>query len=395
MKELKKVYIKRSDGEEYYVDLDAKNNEQDERINANAQAISENSQNDESMKDEILRRVAELQLSIGDQIDALRETLVTKEEYEQKETELNARLEDLTNNIDTLKTAGILTDSLQQEVKALADVVSTKKSNVVTNVTELDSTTYTANEDVTLYTTDTLTKSLTVTGKNVDINDFKINNNVLKVSASGIINFDKFVSTGIQDKATQGNANVSINNSNLVRIVNSKFLNSGYNTLEIGLTSTSKPSNIVIDNCEFGDTSNNSVSIFNTANDCNITIKNCKFGTVSNVLRLSNRDNVNFTVNIINCDFTDVESLSPEYRSIIVCQDYSDKTPEAIQESNRFAPEKAHINFVNCTLKGEKLTELQLGTGENKPNSLVYVHTAEGNIEYEGNETRYPAVTVS
>lgn len=385
MRDLKKVYIKKTDGSEFLIDLESKDLNQDERIQSNTDLINENTANDLSVKDEILQKLTELQDSMNARIDEL-------------QTASNEKLETIENNVQTiennvhaLQTASVLTDSLVTEVQALAKVVDSKKANVeVTTMSSGDST-VNSQDDVIVTSDATITSPLNVTALNVEVSDLSIENNVSNIVSSGIVNLNGFVSTGTQNRQSQGNANIKINNSDLVRIVNSKFLNVGYNSLEIGLSATSKPKNVVIEHCEFGDTSNNSILIFNTDDNAVITVKDCKFGAVSNAIRLSNRDNVHLTLNVIDCDFTEIDT-DPAWRSVIICQDYIAKTVDDAVTANRFSPDKIKINFVNCTLRGQKLTEVVTGVGEGKENSLLYVWNSAN--EYVNDEGFIPEITV-
>lgn len=392
MKELKKIYITKSDGSEYYIDLESKDGSQDERIQANTDLINANTEADNANKDEILSRLQELETAVNNRFAELQETSLKREDLDDLENTVNDRLQGIENSVDALTQASILTDSLATEVQALAKVVDSKKADVAVTTMSTGDSTLNSQDDVVVTSDSTITSPLNVTALNVEINDLAIENNVSNVVANGIVNLNNFISTGTQNKQTQGNANVKINNSDLVRIVNSKFLNVGYNSLEIGLSATSKPKDVVIDHCEFGDTSNNSILIFNTDDNAVVTVKDCKFGAVSNAIRLSNRDNVHLTLNVIDCDFTDVDT-DPAWRSVIICQDYTAKTVDDAVTANRFSPDKIKINFVNCTLRGQKLTEVVTGVGEGKENSLLYVWNSAN--EYVTDENSVPKITIA
>ena len=78
---------------------------------------------------------------------------------------------------------------------------------------------------------------------------------------------------------------------------------SAYNGVDVGLTYGLAKS-VTIDNVDFdGHFVNNAISVYAMANNGVITISNCHFADVSNVLRLSNRTNCKYTVNLINCTF--------------------------------------------------------------------------------------------
>lgn len=392
MKELKKIYVYKPDGSEYYIDLEAKDGSQDEKIQNNTDLINANTEADQANRDDILARISELENAVNARIAELQDSSLTKNDLNELENVVNDRLQNIENSVDALTQASILTDSLTTEVQALAKVVDSKKADVAVTTMSSGDSTLNSQDDVIVTSNATITSPLNVTANNIEINEFAIENNVTNVVANGIVNVNGFASTGTQNRQTQGNANVKINNSDLVRIVNSKFLNVGYNSLEIGLSATSKPKDVVIDHCEFGDTSNNSILIFNTDDNAVITIKDCKFGAVSNAIRLSNRDNVHLTLNVIDCDFTDVDT-DPAWRSVIICQDYIAKTVDDAVTANRFSSDKIKINFVNCTLRGQKLTEVVTGVGEGKENSLLYVWNSAN--EYVNDENSIPKITIA
>lgn len=150
--------------------------------------------------------------------------------------------------------------------------------------------------------------------------------------------------------------------------------------------------NVVIDNCKFGDTSNNSILLFRNAAGATVTIKNCAFGKVSNPVRLSNTENTDITLTMIDCSIESVES--GDYCGIFCLQDYTSADVASAQSNNLFAPEKVTINLINVTITGEKVVakEPEKQLGSKTADQLVYVYTnKEGLISY--NKDRYPTVT--
>ena len=200
------------------------------------------------------------------------------------------------------------------------------------------------------------------------------------------------------------NAGWSINTSETVTIKDCDFSQTGYNTVEIGLGNTA-PKNVLIENCRFGNTSNNSILVFATADNATITIRNCSFGRVSQVLRLSNRTNATgVVVNLINCtiEATDSNLNWP----MILCQDYVAGTGADIKAANRFAPEKITINIINCEKAGQVITAPAsmaevCASGDDKGLIVVYNNyenataanvPAEAIVAYDA--TRYPAINI-
>lgn len=199
----------------------------------------------------------------------------------------------------------------------------------------------------------------TVSGDCVSIYDATVKNNVrLKVTAEEDVEIDTITFSGEFPKSTS-NAIASVNGGTTLVINNMTYDEtvSGYNALEIGLSSDDKYKKIDITNCNFnGNLSNNAILIFGTDNDAVINIKNCHFGTLSNPLRLSNKFNAkNVTVNVIDCS-VDQWDTNPIWEGFLICEDYTSLSVEKEQENNLFGDGKITINFTNLTHKGVKVT---------------------------------------
>lgn len=219
---------------------------------------------------------------------------------------------------------------------------------------------------------------------------------------------DDVVMTGVVTSGTLAknvsNAGWSINTDETVTIKDCDFSQVGYNSVEIGLNNTA-PKNVLIENCRFGNTSNNSILVFATADNATITIRNCSFGRVSQVLRLSNRTNATgVTVNLINCT---IEATDSDLRwPMILCQDYMAGTGADIKAANRFAPEKITINIINCEKAGQVITAPAsmaevCASGDDKGLIVVYNNyenataanaAAAAIVAYDA--TRYPTLNI-
>lgn len=219
---------------------------------------------------------------------------------------------------------------------------------------------------------------------------------------------DDVAMTGVVTSGTLAknvsNASWSIDTSETVTIKDCDFSQVGYNCVEIGLGNTA-PKNVLIENCRFGNVSNNSILVFATADNATITIRNCSFGRVSQVLRLSNRTNATgVVVNLIDCtiEATDSNLNWP----MILCQDYMAGTGADIKAANRFAPEKITINIINCEKAGQVITAPAsmaevCASGDDKGLIVVYNNyenataankPAEAIVAYDA--TRYPTLNI-
>lgn len=303
----------------------------------------------------------------------------------------------LSAELDALKASVVVNDSLVNEVAVLSAVVNAKRSNILsTDISAEASTSIESDKDVVINSSATVTTPVVIKAKNVDVQGLTVESVTSKITAGGIVNLTDINSTGTIDKQTQGNAAFSVNTTgDTIRISNCKFGQTGYNALEIGLSAeTANVKNIVIENCEFADASNNSILIYRTAANALVTIKKCTFGNVSNAIRISNANNQSVTVNVIDCDIASVDS-NLDYTGIVLCQDYTSKTVEEAEANNLFAPEKVKFNFVNVTVGGKKVVagnpEEQFGSKTAEQLLYVYRDAAKSLVGYDA--TKFPAVS--
>ena len=303
----------------------------------------------------------------------------------------------LTDELNALKASVVVNDSLVNEVAVLSAVVNAKRSNILsTDISAEASTSIESDKDVVINSSATVTTPVVIKAKNVDVQGLTVESVTSKITAGGIVNLTDIKSSGTIDRQTQGNAAFSVNTTgDTIRISNCKFGQTGYNALEIGLSAeTANVKNIVIENCEFADASNNSILIFRTAANAVVTIKKCTFGNVSNAIRIANANNQSVTVNVIDCDIASVDS-NLDYTGIVLCQDYTSKTVEEAEANNLFAPEKVKFNFVNVTVGGKKVVagnpEEQFGSKTAEQILYVYRDAGKSLVDYDA--TKFPAVS--
>lgn len=244
---------------------------------------------------------------------------------------------------------GILESTIQLLTEKLAKLSKTNVDRVETLTT-----TYTdAEKDFVGEGVAIPAGKLDVTAKTIELVGGTAESAHVGLKATDDVAMTGVVTSGTLAKSVS-NASWSINTSETVTIKDCDFSQVGYNCVEIGLGNTA-PKNVLIENCRFGNVSNNSILVFATADNATITIRNCSFGRVSQVLRLSNRTNATgVVVNLINCtiEATDSNLNWP----MILCQDYVAGTGADIKAANRFAPEKITINIINCEKAGQVIT---------------------------------------
>lgn len=224
----------------------------------------------------------------------------------------------------------------------------------------------------------------TITAKSIQSTNASIQSGRLAATATNDVSIKNLSTSGDLAKST-ANAGLSVNTNEYVTITGADWQQTGYNGIEVGLSSA--PKSVLIDSVDFKSAmSNNAISIFSWQENAVITISNCHFANVSNPLRLSNRDNKPCTVNIVNC--TCDQWVAGEYAGFICMQDYTSSSAQAAQEANQFG--KLTINFVNCSGPDGRIVGNAQQLAENH---IIYVYTDQEGLIAFGDGSRYPTVT--
>lgn len=223
----------------------------------------------------------------------------------------------------------------------------------------------------------------TITAKSIQSANASIQSGRLAATATNDVSIKNLSTSGDLAKST-ANAGLSVNTDEYVTITGADWQQTGYNGIEVGLSSA--PKSVLIDSVDFKSTmSNNAISIFSWQENAVITISNCHFANVSNPLRLSNRDNKPCTINIVNC--TCDQWVAGEYAGFICMQDYTSSSAQAAQEANQFG--KLTINFVNCIGPDGRIVGNAQQLAENH---IIYVYTDQEGLIAFGDGSRYPTV---
>lgn len=288
--------------------------------------------------------------------------------------------------------------SMSDRLAALeAQIVSLKQTDVaaVTSSADLAQ----ADKDLIITIAEPITGTTTVEGKSIEVKQLTANNATTVFKTEGDVTMKNLTTTGDLPKTT-ANAQVRIISGDYVRVTDSTINQTGYNAIEIGLGTKAGPSatkSIVIDNVKFNSTlTNNAISIFATEDGSVITISNCTFTKCSNPVRLSNATGGKVTINLVNCEFTEWDS-NPDWAGILIMQDYTSGSAEAIKTNNLFGPDKVTINVINCTHAGEKIVAPAniadvCGT-KDAATQLFYIWSnEEGFVAYDAE--RYPVINI-
>lgn len=299
---------------------------------------------------------------------------------------------------DTCATLGGDLISVTDRLVALeAQLVALKQTDVaaVTAAADLVQ----ADKDLIITIAEPISGTTTVEGKSIEIKQLTTNNAATVFKTQGDVTMKNLTTTGDLPKAT-ANAQIQIVSGDYIRITNSAIDQTGYNAIEIGLGTGSGPmptKSITIDSVVFNSTlSNNAILIFATEDGSVVTISNCTFKKCSNPVRLSNAKGGKVTLNLVNCEFTEWDSDNL-WAGIVIMQDYTSGSAEAVQANNLFGPDKVTINLINCTHAGKKITmpeDIATVCGTNDAaTQLFYVWSnEEGLVAYDAD--RYPVINI-
>lgn len=229
----------------------------------------------------------------------------------------------------------------------------------------------------------------TINAASVTIEKMSVADATVAITATKDVAVQGFANSGTVAKSVS-NAQLNIPVASFVTVQNSTFNATGYNVIEVGITSPAK--SVIIDGVTFnGVASNNTISIHNTESGSVVTISNCKFGKCSNALRFSNMSGGSLRIDIINCEFTEWNE-GGEYAGMIIFQDFTSKSAAAAAEANLFGKDKIVVNIQNCTYKGMPITfenEADVCPGGELA-QLFYVYRDKGGLVPYGDGSAYP-----
>ena len=235
-----------------------------------------------------------------------------------------------------------------------------------------------------------VTVGTSVSGNNITLHDTTVTATFMNLLASQDVIIKNTTLTGLVPYNIT-DALFAIHADGYVNVKDCTFTpETCYNGIDIGKNSGLAKS-ITINNVDFaGLYTNVAIGIYGLAENAVVTISNCHFADVGNVLKICNRTNVPFTVNIINCTIDNWNT--DEFAGLICCEDITSETTEEANTNNIFS--KVTINLQNVTTPNGKLQPVDLSTicGTRDSNQVIYVwdelrgHVAYGDL--------YPVINI-
>ena len=136
----------------------------------------------------------------------------------------------------------------------------------------------------------------------------------------------------------------------------------GYNPLEINLKNVVSK-NVTVKNCKFANFSNNAMTVFGMAEGGVLNIEKNIFdlSKKSDAVRISNKTNTKFTINVKDCSYTYPTDAAGQWVGFFLFEDYTSATAEEANAAMQFKNLK--VNVDNVTFEGAKVTELNLFSG--------------------------------
>lgn len=346
---------------------------------------------------------------------------------EEKNTEQDASISAMQQSIDDLSTrmdsAESAITAIDGDMDALAEVDTTMQSQLSVQagqatvleqkialletqlaalqtkdaVTEdLSSGDVTSEEEIVVTPAAPITTPTTMTAKAVTVKQMEVQSSKAVVTATdGDVSISNVTMTGDLPKATSNAALSANSEGGIVKISGGDMNQTGYNSIEVGLNKLSKM--VLIENIDFkANLTNNAISVFGMEEGGTLTISKCHFAKCSNPLRISNRGNTSFTINLVDC-VADEWEANPAYAGFICFQDYTTEgDAEAIAAANQFGKDKITVNFINCSGPAGKIVapaDPAAVCGSQTADQLLYVYNdKEAVVAYTGHEDRYPTV---
>ena len=155
---------------------------------------------------------------------------------------------------------------------------------------------------------------------------------------------------------------IEVSSTTVLREIRRNSNANGYNPLEINLKNVVSK-NVTVKNCKFAKFSNNAISVFGMAEGGVLNIENNTFdlGKTSEAVRISNKTNTKFTINVKDCSYTYPTDAAGQWVGFFLFQDYTSKTLANANAAMQF--KNLTVNVDNVTFEGAKVTELNLFSG--------------------------------
>lgn len=289
-------------------------------------------------------------------------------------------------NAGNIQTLNLRMDELDSKL------VESKTQNAEVLVLYEGSDTEFTNKEKDFQVSGLITTPTSISGNSITINSGNLSAASLSLTAANDVIIKDTIMDGLVPKKISDFI-IAVHSDEFISIRNCTLTpESAYNGIEIG-NSAGLAKFVLIDNVTFdGQFVNDAINIYAMANNGVVTISNCSFKNVHNVLRLSNRTNTNWTINIINCICE--QWTTGQYSGLISLQDNISSSADEANSNNIFA--KLTINLQNITKPdGTKLTmpqDLSTICGTQNDDQIIYIWDEYRNHVAYGD--KYPLIDI-
>lgn len=308
------------------------------------------------------------------------------EELNNKKVDITTYNSFLQENAGNLETLNLQLEDLNNKI------AETKTQNAEVLVLYEGSDTDFMNKEKDFQVTGLVTTPTSIKGNSITLNPINLSASSISLTAANDIIVKNSNMDGLLPKKVSDFI-VGIHSDEYISIRNCILTpESAYNGIEIG-KNLGLAKSILIDNVTFdGHFINNAINIYSMATNGVITISNCYFKDVFNVLRISNRANTAWTINIINCICE--KWTTGEYAGLIMLQDDTSTSAEEADSNDQFS--KLIINLQNITkpdgTKLEPPQNLQDICGTQNDKQIIYIWDEyRGHVAYGD---KYPNISI-
>lgn len=248
-----------------------------------------------------------------------------------------------------------------------------------------------------------VSKTSTMTVKSAELNNVKFSspqetgNGLLIAADETVLINDSELSLN----TTKSSNVVCVKNAKSLTLKETKFTGQNYNTIMTGQKTETFLDNMVMDGCDFSESSHVTMWFGGWNDNAVLTIKNCHIKSCQQLIEFGDYHNAanKLTVNLENVVIDEYEKGTEEtpdiYEGIMLFDDRVCATVEELKSLNPFGC--ITINLKNVTAGGKKLTKDNFVMGSGVPGQMAYMYNAKtkANVPFDAStKDIFPTINV-